>query len=110
MSDLAQKRCVPCEGGIPPLGKSEVEKLLAQLDGWSLDGKWITKEFSFKNFVTAMQFVNRVADVAEGEGHHPDIHIHYNRVRFDIWTHAIDGLSENDFILAAKIDASRENC
>ena len=61
MSDLAQKRCVPCEGGIPPLGKSEVEKLLAQLDGWSLDGKWITKEFSFKNFVAAMRFVNRVA-------------------------------------------------
>jgi 4a-hydroxytetrahydrobiopterin dehydratase len=105
MSDLAQKRCVPCEGGIPPLGKGEVEKLLAQLVGWSLDAKWITKEFSFKNFVAAMQFVNRVADVAEGEGHHPDIHIHYNRVRFDIWTHAIGGLSENDFILAAKIDA-----
>ena len=105
MSDLAQKRCVPCEGGIPPLGKSEVEKLLPQLDGWSLEGKWITKELSFKNFIAAMQFVNRVADVAEGEGHHPDIHIHYNRVRFDIWTHAIGGISENDFILAAKLDA-----
>ena len=105
MSDLAQKRCLPCEGGIPPLGKSEVEKLLAQLDSWSLDDKSITKEFSFKNFVAAMQFVNRVAGVPEGEGHHPDIHIHYNRVRFDIWTHAIGGLSENDFILAAKIDA-----
>jgi 4a-hydroxytetrahydrobiopterin dehydratase len=104
MSDLAQKRCVPCEGGIPPLGKNEVEKLWAQLDGWSLDGKWIIKEFSFKDFVATMQFVNRVADVAEGEGHHPDIHIHYNRVRVDIWTHAIGGLSENDFILAAKID------
>ena len=108
MSDLAQKRCVPCEGGVPPLGKNEVENLLAQLDGWSLDGKWITKEFSFRNFIAAMQFVNRVADVAEGEGHHPDIHIHYNRARFDIWTHAIGGLSENDFILAAKIDALKE--
>lgn len=105
MSELTQKRCIPCEGGIPSLAKSEVEKLLAQVSGWQLSGKWITKEFSFKNFVEAMQFVNRVADLAEQEGHHPDIHIHYNRVRFDIWTHAIDGLSENDFILAAKIDA-----
>ncbi|MEK6600687.1 MAG: 4a-hydroxytetrahydrobiopterin dehydratase [Candidatus Binatota bacterium] len=105
MSELTQKRCVPCEGGILSLGKSDVERLLAQVAGWRLDGKRITKEFKFKNFVAAMKFVNRVANLAEGEGHHPDIHIHYNRVRFDIWTHAIDGLSENDFILAAKIDA-----
>jgi len=105
MSDLTQKRCVPCEGGVPPLGKSEVERLLAQIPGWSLSGKWISKEFNLKNFVQAMKFVNRVADLAESEGHHPDLHIHYNRVRFDIWTHAIDGLTENDFILAAKIEA-----
>jgi len=105
MSELTEKRCVPCEGGVPTLGKAEVEKLLAQVPGWKLDGKWITKEFRFKNFVEAMKLVNRAAELAEAEGHHPDIHIHYNRVRFDIWTHAIDGLSENDFILAAKIDA-----
>ncbi len=105
MNDLTQKRCVPCEGGVPTLGKAEVEGLLRQVSGWSLSGKWITKEFKFKNFVEAMKFVNRVADIAEDEGHHPDIHIHYNIVRLDIWTHAIDGLSENDFILAAKIDA-----
>ncbi len=104
MSNLTQKRCVPCEGGVPPLGKAEIEKLLTQVSGWSLSGKWITKEFKFKNFVAAMKFVNRVADLAEQEGHHPDIDIHYNIVRFDIWTHAINGLSENDFILAAKID------
>lgn len=104
MSELIQKSCVPCEGGIPALGGAEVDKLLSQLSGWSLSGKWITKEFKFKNFVEAMKLVNRVADLAESEGHHPDIHIHYNVVRFDIWTHAIDGLSENDFILAAKID------
>ena len=104
MNDLTQKRCVSCEGGIPPLGKEEVERLLGQVPGWSLSGKWITKEFKFKNFVAAMKFVNRAGDLAEAEGHHPDIHIHYNRVRFDIWTHAINGLSENDFILAAKID------
>lgn len=84
---------------------AEAERPLGQISGWSLSGKWIIKEFQFKNFVEAMKFVNRVADLAEEEGHHPDIHIHYNKVRFDIWTHAIDGLSENDFILATKIDA-----
>jgi len=107
MSELTQKRCVPCEGGVPPLGRTETERLLAQLSGWSLSGKWISKEFQFKNFIEAMTFVNRVAELAEQEGHHPDIHIHYSRVRFDIWTHAIGGLSENDFILAAKIDMLR---
>ncbi len=90
---------------MPPLTPSEVERLLAQVSGWSQSGAWITKEFRFADFVAAMKFVNRVAELAETEGHHPDIHIHYNRVRFDIWTHAIGGLSENDFILAAKIDA-----
>ena len=108
MSDLTQKRCVPCEGGVPTLGKAQVEKLLAQVSGWSLSGERITKECKFKNFVEAMKFVSRVADIAEQEGHHPDIHIHYNVVRFDIWTHAIDGLSENDFILAAKINELRQ--
>ncbi len=107
MSELTQKKCVPCEGGVPSLDKATVERLLTQVSGWSLQGKWITKEFKFKNFVLAMKFVDRVADIAEQEGHHPDIHIHYNLVRFDIWTHAIDGLSENDFILAAKIDAAQ---
>ena len=86
------------------MGKQEVERLLGQIPGWSFSGKWITKEFQFKNFVEAMKFLNQVAALAEEEGHHPDIHIHYNKVSLDIWTHAIDGLSENDFILAAKID------
>ena len=84
MSGLIEKRCVPCEGGVPTLGKAEVERFLAQVSGWSLSGKWITKEFKLKNFVEAMKFVNRVANLAEGEGHHPDIHIHYNLIRFDI--------------------------
>jgi len=105
MSELTQKRCVPCEGGVAPLGKPDVDRLLALVPGWLASGKGITKEFKFKNFVAAMRFVNKVADLAEAEGHHPDIHIHYNRVRFEIWTHAIEGLSENDFILAAKIDS-----
>lgn len=104
MTELTQIRCVPCEGGVPPLDAAEVKKLLGQLSGWSPSGERISKEFSFQNFVAAMHFVNRVADLAEQEGHHPDIHIHYSRVRLDIWTHAINGLSENDFILAAKID------
>jgi 4a-hydroxytetrahydrobiopterin dehydratase len=105
MSELTSKRCTPCEGGTPPLERAEVDRLLTQVSGWSLSGKWITKELKFKDFVAAIRFINRVAELAEGEGHHPDIHIHYNLVRFDIWTHAIGGLSENDFILAAKIDA-----
>ena len=107
MNHLTEKKCVPCEGGVPTLNKTEVEHLLAEVPGWAVAGKWITKEFKFKDFVEAMKFVDRVAAVAEAEGHHPDIHIHYNLVRFDIWTHAIDGLSENDFILAAKIDSVR---
>lgn len=105
MSELANKRCAPCEGGVPPLKKDEAERLLGQIEGWSLGDKRISKEFSFKRFPDAIAFVNRVAGLAESEGHHPDIHIHYSRVRFEIWTHAIGGLSENDFILAAKIDA-----
>jgi 4a-hydroxytetrahydrobiopterin dehydratase len=108
VNELTKKRCVPCEGGVPTLGKTEVERFLSQVSGWSLAGKWITKECKFKNFVAAIKFVNRVAELAEQEGHHPDIHIHYNVVRFDIWTHAIDGLSENDFILAAKINELRQ--
>jgi 4a-hydroxytetrahydrobiopterin dehydratase len=95
----------PVRGRRSPIGKGEVERFLSQVSGWSLSGKWITKEFQFKNFVEMMKFVNLVAELAEQEGHHPDIHIHYNLVRFEIWTHVIDGLSENDFILAAKIDA-----
>lgn len=109
MSELTQKRCTPCEGGVPPLGKDAAERLLGQVAGWSLSGKGISKEFQFKNFVEAIGFTNRVAELAEQEGHHPDIHIHYSRVRFDIWTHAIGGLSENDFILAAKIDELRKS-
>ena len=109
MSELLQKKCVPCEGGMPTLREEEVKKLLAQVSGWDVNGKWISKEFKRKNFVEAMEFVNQVADLAEEEGHHPDIHIFYSRVRFDIWTHAIGGLSENDFILAAKIDSIRDD-
>ena len=107
MSKLAKKRCIPCEKGIPPLKREEAEKFLKELDQWMLidDAKMLAKSFRFKNFVEAMQFVNKVAEIAEGEGHHPDITISYNAVGLELMTHSIDGLSENDFILAAKIDA-----
>jgi 4a-hydroxytetrahydrobiopterin dehydratase len=102
--DLTKKKCKPCEGGVPPLGKEEVKKLLGEVRSWTLNGKTIEKEFSFKDFVAAMKFVNQVAEIAEEEGHHPDLFIHYNRVKVILWTHAVDGLTENDFIEAAKID------
>lgn len=103
---LLNKKCVPCEGGIAPLDKSEVDKYMNEINDWIVleDNKKIKKEFNFKNFMEAMMFVKKVADLAEEEGHHPDIFISYNRVEIYLWTHAIGGLHENDFILAAKID------
>ncbi len=106
MIDLASRRCVPCEGGVPPLDREEAERLRAAVPRWELDqdAKTIRRTFRFKNFREALAFVNAVADIAETEGHHPDITIHYQRVPLTLTTHAIGGLSENDFILAAKID------
>ncbi len=106
--ELRNKRCLPCEGGVEPCSLSSAEAQLAKLSGWKLthDGKRIRKEWQFKNFVKGMAFLNRVAEVAESEMHHPDLHLEgYRNVWIEIWTHAIGGLSENDFILAAKIDA-----
>jgi 4a-hydroxytetrahydrobiopterin dehydratase len=105
--DLIQKKCVACEGGMPPLNNAEAEILLEQVPGWTIsdDGEKISREFQFKDFKESMAFVNKVAAIAESEGHHPDIHIFYNRVVIDLWTHAVNGLSENDFIVAAKISA-----
>ena len=101
---LANKKCTPCEGGTKPMAKKEAEEYLSQAKDWNLAGHKIEKEFVFKDFKEAMKFVNKVAEIAESEGHHPDIHISWNRVRLDLSTHSIRGLSENDFILAAKID------
>ena len=99
--------CVPCEGGMPPLKKEEADGFLRQVDGWTSDGERIRKSFAFKNFLAAMAFLNDVARVAEAEGHHPDFTLHsWNKVDVTLWTHAIGGLSRNDFILAAKIDAT----
>lgn len=104
--DLARKHCTPCEGCMPPATKGEAEILLRRVTDWKLtpDGKAIVKSFTFKNFAQALAFVNKVGAIAEGEGHHPDVGLHWGRVDISLTTHAIGGLSENDFILAAKID------
>ncbi|HLD71372.1 MAG TPA: 4a-hydroxytetrahydrobiopterin dehydratase [Candidatus Peribacteraceae bacterium] len=106
MKDLIQKHCVPCEGGTPPLDPQVVEKLLPQVPEWEVieNNRLIRRTFKFKNFLEAMKFVNKVAEIAEVEQHHPDVDIHYNKVTLTFWTHAIGGLSENDFIVAVKID------
>ena len=102
---LRTKHCVSCEGGVPKLGTDEARALLSQLSGWEMRDEKLHKLYRFKNFVEAMRFVNRMADVAEREGHHPDFTVHYREVAVTIWTHAVGGLSENDFVLADKIDA-----
>lgn len=103
--ELTAKKCVPCEAGTPPLTLEETQEYLPQAEGWELlENKKIRKKFRFKNFRESVAFVNQVAKIAEEEGHHPDIHIIYNRVTFELTTHAIGGLSENDFIMAAKIN------
>jgi 4a-hydroxytetrahydrobiopterin dehydratase len=106
VEQLRAKQCVPCEGGIPKLTPTEAEAQLARLQGWTIvQGDRIRKEWTVKNFVAAMRFFNSVGDLAEAEGHHPDLHLTgYRNVAIEISTHAIGGLSENDFILAAKID------
>jgi 4a-hydroxytetrahydrobiopterin dehydratase len=106
MKKLAQKRCIPCEGGVLAFGKSQITKYKSQLKkGWDVvENKKIQKEFKFKNFVETMGFVNQVALIAQAENHHPDMQVSYSKVVVELWTHAVSGLSENDFILAAKID------
>ena len=103
--NLTDQTCVPCEGGIEPLTGEETQKLLAQVQGWKLDKGAIRKEYTFADFREAIAFVNKVADIAETEGHHPDIMVWYRVVTLVLTTHAIGGLSINDFILASKIDA-----
>jgi 4a-hydroxytetrahydrobiopterin dehydratase len=107
MSDLIRKRCEPCTPGIPALDKARVAELLAELEGWSVepDGKRIVKTFVFKNFHETMAFVNALAWVAHREDHHPDLEVSYKQCRVRYNTHTVDGLSENDFICAAKLDA-----
>jgi 4a-hydroxytetrahydrobiopterin dehydratase len=107
LSDLSQKKCKPCEGGIPALSKDEVERYLKKLPGWSLDpaAKVIRAEYVMKNFVAGVKLIQEIARIAESENHHPDLHLTgYRKLVIELTTHAIGGLSENDFILAAKIE------
>ena len=107
VDQLVRKKCLPCEGGVAPCTRAEAEEQLKKLSGWRLtpDGQRIQKDWVVKHFLAAMDFFRRVAEVAESEAHHPDLHlVRYRNVSIEIWTHAIGGLSENDFILAAKID------
>lgn len=103
--DLATKQCKPCEGGMPPLTPSEITTLLPQLEGWQLLDQRIWKTYDFKNYYQTMAFVNAAAWVSHREDHHPDITVGYNKCRVEYTTHAVNGLSENDFICAAKVDA-----
>ncbi|MGC1389876.1 MAG: 4a-hydroxytetrahydrobiopterin dehydratase [Bacteroidales bacterium] len=104
--DLSNKKCIPCEGGISPLNEDEIKRFKKLIsDGWKvIDNNKITKEFFFVSYRQTIDFVNKVAEVAEKEGHHPVLHVYFGRAVAELWTHSINGLSENDFILAAKID------
>ena len=109
MSELANKKCIPCEGNIPPFNKSDIHKYLKKVDGWDVksnDDKsfYLIKDFKFNNFEESQKFVNRVGNIAEEENHHPDISFGWGYCSIRISTHAIKGLAESDFILAAKID------
>jgi 4a-hydroxytetrahydrobiopterin dehydratase len=105
-SSLANEKCVPCHGGVPALHGAELKNLARELgSGWTITGEHhIEKEFQFPDFVQALAFTNRIGAIAEDEGHHPDIHLRWGGVRVEIWTHAVNGLTRSDFVLAAKID------
>ena len=103
--ELAEKRCVPCRGGVPPLKGEEIQKLQPQVPDWQVVNEHhLERTYRFADFVTALAFVNRVGAIAEQEGHHPDLYLSWGKVDVRIWTHKINGLTESDFILAAKID------
>jgi 4a-hydroxytetrahydrobiopterin dehydratase len=109
MTDLTKKKCVPCEGGLIPFDVSEIHKYQKKVDGWDVIKKennifFLFKKFNFKNFLDSQKFINNVSKISEDEGHHPDISFGWGYAEIKITTHAIEGLSENDFILAAKID------
>lgn len=104
---LAEKECVPCKGGVPPLRGEELRELAEELDaGWEVvEQHHLEKEFSFPDFRQALEFTNEVGELAEAQGHHPDIHLAWGAVRVTVWTHKIDGLTESDFVFAAKVEA-----
>ncbi len=105
VSELATKQCVPCRGGVPPLKGNDLTALEKQVEGWRvIDEHHLIKTYKFPDFRKALEFTNRVGELAEQQGHHPDIYLAWGKVEVKIWTHKIDGLTESDFILAAKLD------
>ena len=107
VSQLANKECVPCRGGTPPLSRDEVEDLLRELDGWTVEQEYhLTRPYKLPDFAQALAFVNRIGRIAEEQNHHPDIYLAWGKVRVEVWTHKIKGLTESDFIFAAKVDAA----
>lgn len=105
MSELAQKNCIPCRGGVPPLAGEELAELAAEVPRWTVvDSHHIERKVTFPDFRQALAFTNMVGELAEEEGHHPDIYLAWGKVEIRIWTHKIDGLTESDFVMAAKID------
>jgi 4a-hydroxytetrahydrobiopterin dehydratase len=105
MNELARKHCKPCEGGVKPYTAQEIQQLLKGIKGWAVEGGKLAKVYSFKNYYETLAFVNALAWISHREDHHPDLGVHYNKCRVEYSTHAIGGLSENDFICAAKCDA-----
>jgi 4a-hydroxytetrahydrobiopterin dehydratase len=108
MNELAKKRCKPCEGGVKPFTPQEASQLLKTLEGWAIENGRLAKTFAFQNYYETMAFVNALAWISHREDHHPDLGVHYNKCRVEYWTLALGGLSENDFICAAKADALAE--
>jgi len=105
MAGLADRQCVPCKGGVPPLTAAQIAPLLAQLEGWNaVDAHHLEKQYKLPNFAVALELVNRIGAIAEEQNHHPDIYLAWGRVRVTIWTHKINGLTESDFVFAAKCD------
>lgn len=108
--ELSQMSCVPCSGGVPPMERPRIEQMLTKLQGWDVvEDHHLTKSFHFPDFKAALDFVNRVGAVAEQQGHHPDLHLSWGKVQVDIWTHKAGGLTDSDFILAAKCDVVRRD-
>ncbi len=108
MAELAEKTCVPCRGGIPPLTADQILPLQAQVKEWAvINNHHLEREFPFPDFKTALAFVDKVGAIAEEQGHHPDIYLAWGKVKLTLWTHKIDGLTESDFIFAARVDAIR---
>ena len=110
MLDLAKKQCIPCRGDTPPIPSDKIQDFLGQVNGWAIEQEYhLTKTYKFPNFVKALEFVNQVGAIAEEQGHHPDIHLAWGKVCVEIWTHKIKGLTESDFIFAAKVDCAMED-